>query len=353
MRHWAFAATLLSLAAGPVTDAGAAAVLKAYALSAGGNSILGAAGGGFSCATFGPDLTAGFLGSIQVGLPTDAGCGVGVDTRSATAASGTISVSSTLAVGFGTSPDLRSFTGDSTGRAGFGNLGVRASATYGGASDGFTVAGSQAFGLQREPMNIGGGVGAGRFQPTFTVDGSLFNVGNTDSQLEFYYAVDDGPAFLGFRVQNNRGSVSLYGPGGYVSQFPGMTLTGDLGTGFTESGSTTFTLDIPIVFGVSSDVTFALWASVIPRSSVGLLTGSSATVDFVNTVKLTGINVVESSTGRSLDAFTITSGSGTLYDRNGVVAVPEPGISACMLAGLLGTGLLARWRRGQGLRPVA
>ncbi len=344
MRHLVFATTLFGLTAGLWADVQAAPSVQAYALSAGGNSILGAAGGGFSCATFGPDPGAAFLGSIQVGLPTDSGCGVGVDTRSASAASGSVSVSSTLAVGFGASPDLRSFTGDATGRAGFGNLGVRASATYGGASDAFTVAGSQAFGLQREPLTITGGTGAGRFQPTFTVDGSLFNVGRSDSQLEFYYAVDNGPAFLGFRIQNTQGTVSFYGPGGYVSQFPGMTLTGDLGTGFTESGSTTFSLDFPIVFGTPSDYTFALWASVVPRSSVGLLTGSGGTVDFIASVKLTGINVVESSTGQSLNAFTITSGSGTLYDRNGVVAIPEPGISGLMLAGLVGIGFLARRR---------
>lgn len=82
--------------------AGAASGLSAYALPAGGNSILGAAGPAFSCATFAADpLAAIHAGTFQIGLPSDGSvCGVGVDRRSA---SGTapVSVASSLAVGFG------------------------------------------------------------------------------------------------------------------------------------------------------------------------------------------------------------------------------------------------------------
>ncbi|MEO5734717.1 MAG: hypothetical protein ABIN96_03110, partial [Rubrivivax sp.] len=124
----------------------AAPGLDAYALSAGGNSILGANGNPFGCATFGPDPRAAiFSGTFNVSLPTDGSvCGVGVDSRTSAAIGGSTQVAATLAVGFGTSADPRTFTGDARARAGFGTLGVNATASYTGASDAFTVAGSQA-----------------------------------------------------------------------------------------------------------------------------------------------------------------------------------------------------------------
>src|SRR6185437_6157547 len=65
-------------------------VLDAYALSAAGH----ANGPGFSCSTFGPDhRTDKFGASYQVGLP-NAGCGVGEDSREATASTGSIMAAS-------------------------------------------------------------------------------------------------------------------------------------------------------------------------------------------------------------------------------------------------------------------
>ncbi len=318
----AFAAFSMSiLTAG---TAHAAAVLQAYALSAGGASAFGSQGP-FSCSTFGRDpMALGVGGGFEVGLPTQSGCGVGVDNRSATATSGTLSVSSSLAVGFGAPGDPRAFIGNSTGRAGFGNLGVIANATYSGSTDSSTVAGAQAFGIQTEPMTFGGATGAGFFRPSFTIDGSLFNLGRTENQLAFSYAVGGGPTFLAFRIQDSRGTITLYGPNGYVSDFPGFTVTGALATGITVAGSTTVTLNIPIVFGTATDFTYTLWAASLPSSSVGLLTPSTGEVEFLSTVDLTGIELFDAA-GFSLDTFSIVSGSGTEYDRNGVVVAAEPG----------------------------
>jgi hypothetical protein len=92
-------------------------LVRAYALSAAGESIVGNVGGGLSCATFGPDpRTSYFPSVVQVSLP-DSGCGVGVDSLSASAPSGGVTVASNLSVGFGTSSDPRAFIGESKARA--------------------------------------------------------------------------------------------------------------------------------------------------------------------------------------------------------------------------------------------
>lgn len=319
-----------------MATAQAAPSLESYSLTAAGISRVGAAGPSLSCATFGPDSrTSYFQGIFQVALPTDgAACGVASDSRSAVATSGTVAVAATLAVGFGPPGDLRAYTGSAAGRAGFADLGVHAAASYSGSSDPFTVVGSQAYGLQTETMTFGGASGAGVFRPTFTVDGSLFNLGRTDSQLGFFYSVGNGPHFLAFRIQNSRGAVSYYKPGGYVDTLPGMTLTGDLVTGLKVSGSTTFSIDVPIVFGTAQDVTYGLWGATLPSSSVGLLTGSGGDVSFLSSARMTGIEVLGAA-GQPVPGFSVTSGSGTLYGSAGVLpSVPEPGSTAMMFLGL-------------------
>ncbi len=347
---------LLGLSAVPAGVTHAAPLLQAYALSAGGSSAFGSQGP-FSCATFGPDpLAKGVGGGFEVGLPIQSGCGVGIDKRAASATSGTLSVSSSLGVAFGQPTDPRVFIGTSTGRAGFGNLGVRANASYSGTQDSSVVSGSQAFGIQTEPMTFGGSTGVGFFRPTFTIDGSFFNLGRTDSQLAFSYATRNGSNFLGFRLQNSRGTISFYGPNGYVTSFPGFNVTGDLGSGFTVAGSTTFTLNIPIVYGTSTDITYSLWAASLPSSSFGQLTPSTGDVEFLSTVKLTGIELFDAA-GFALENFTIAAGSGTKYDRNGVVGatdpggsngVPEPGTLPLLAVAFLAAGRIRTWRSTAG-----
>lgn len=321
--------------------------LDAYALSAAGLSHFG---GDFSCTTFGPDpRTAEFGASYQVGLP-DAGCGVGEDSRAVSAAAGAIMANSSLNVGFGTPLDPRTYGGFSAGRAQFGDLGVTAKGSYTGSMDSATVVGSQAGALQIETMTFHGGSGTGVFLPTFTIDGSLFNVGRTDNQIMFSYAVNGGPQYLGFRIQNSRGDLTFYGPGGYVASFPGMTTNGDLVNGVMVSGTTRFTPSLPIQFDTPTDFTFALWAAVLPSSTVGLLGASAGDVSFLSSAKLTGIEVLGSD-GRPLSDFSIDAASGTQYGSNGVidegsggVAVPEPPSIELMLLGLAVCGGLSRRR---------
>lgn len=167
------------------TPALSASSLQAYASTAGGVSHLGAVGGGLSCSTYIADpQTAWFAQSMRFGLPTHGpGCRVETYTQLASASVGTRSaaVLTPAPINFGSVGDPRVFEGAAASRAGMGVLGVRAWNQYSGSTDGSTVLGSQAFALQTENMTFMVGIGAGTYRPTFTVDGSLFTSGRTDS----------------------------------------------------------------------------------------------------------------------------------------------------------------------------
>lgn len=317
--------------------AAAAPGLDVYALTTGGNSQFGANGNPFGCSTFAPDSRAAIFGrTFEIGLPTDGAiCGVAGVVRSASAAGGSVQVAAPLAVGWGVSIDPRTFTGNAQARAAYGSLGVRAAGSYTGASDNGTVAGAQAGARQVESLAIGGGSGNGIYRQTFTIDGSLFNVGRAESEIEFGYSVGSGPTLMTFRITSQQGgAVAFYANGGYQAMLPGMTVTGDLANGFTVAGTTTFSFDIPIVFGVAQDIGLTMWAATLPRSNVGLLTASGSDASFFSSARLTGIQVFDSG-GQALGNFTVTSGSGTLYGPGGVVAVPEPSVALLLGAGLL------------------
>ena len=86
-----------------------------------------------------------------------------------------------------------------------------------------------------------------------------------------------------------------------------------------------------------------LWACVLTSSSVGQLTPTAGDASFMSTAKLTGIEVIDAA-GNTVSNRLLVGGSGTLYDRSGVVgvappfAVPEPSTWALMLGmfGMLG-----------------
>lgn len=313
----------------------AAPTLDVYAIAAAGQSILGAVGGGFSCATFAPDprsfrYTGG--GAYLVSLPSDGpGCGVTSDIRSQAGAASPQAVSASVNLSFGTAADPRSYSGGAAARAAYGELGVRSNGSYSGTVDAFVVDGSGAGALQTEVFTFGGASGAGTFRPTFTIDGSLFTQGRTDNQIVFSYGVG-GLTYTVFRIQDSRGDLSLLTPTGYVASLPGMTVSGNNTVGRLVDGSTAFQLNIPIVFGAPLEATFALWAGTLPSSSVGQAFPSNGSSNFHSSVRLTGIELFDNG-GQPVPGFTVSSGSGTVYSSAGVV--PEPGALALMLSGVV------------------
>jgi len=322
----------------------AAPALDTYVLTAGGNSQFGANGNPFGCSTFAPDSGSALFGrTLELALPTDGAiCGVGSVLRSASATSGSVQVAAPLAVSFGAPTDPRTFTGNAQARAGFGSLGVQAVSSYTGTSDNSLVVGAQTGARQVDTLTVGGGSGNGIYRATITLDGAFLNIGRAESEIEFGYSVGAGPTLMALRIMGIRdGAVSLYANGAFQAALPGMTISGDLAHGMTVAGSTSFSFDVPIVFGVAQDIGLSLWAATLPGSNVGLASPSGADISFLSSARLTGIQVFDSG-GQAVPDFTITSGSGTMYGPGGVIAVPEPSALLMLCAGLLWLGGLRR-----------
>lgn len=324
-----------------VGSAIAAPTLDVYAMVAGGQSAFGSLGGPFTCATFGPDPRADrYNPGFRVSLPTDGpGCGVASDVHSLIGNSAPVATSAAVTAGFGQPTDLRAFDGTAAARAAYGDMGVRSAGSYGGSTDSSVVTGSTAGALQTEAFTFAGASGSGTFRPTFTLDGALFTQGRTDNQIVFSYGIGNGPMFTTFRLQDSRGDFTIYAPGGYVASYPGLTVGGNNTSGRLASGSVSFQLNVPMTFGTAVELNFALWAGTLPASSVGQAFPSNGSASFYSSVRMTGIQVLDSA-GDAVPAFSVTSGSGTLYSAAGVV--PEPGTWALLLCGLGVLALRAR-----------
>jgi len=95
--------------------------------------------------------------------------------------------------------------------------------------------------------------------------------------------------------------------------------------------------------GVSFDLTVTLFASALTSASTGFPDPSVTETDFFSTARLTHIDVLDSAF-QPVSGFTIQTGSGAVYDMNGVhiAAVPEPSVWALLLMGLVTVAALAQ-----------
>jgi len=331
---------LVTGAAGLSAGAWAAPGASAYAFSAAGES---------SCATFGPteQLRNSLLaGVVSVGTPGP-GCNVieslqynpavSGGTANATAAAATAGPINTQ-FGFG------STNGTSTSRAASGVLGAKARSTFAGASDAFTVRGAEAFGVFTETVLIGSlGGPESYFHGTFTVDGSMSLAGRGQGQILLAYQKDAGPQYTTFSMMMGD---PLANP--IVSVFNGFAQSANAPLGLTlspgrASGSADIDFYVPMTSGVSFDLTVTLFASALTSASTGFPDPSVTETDFFSTARLTHIDVLDSAF-QPVSGFTIQTGSGAVYDMNGVhiAAVPEPSVWALLLMGLVTVAALAQ-----------
>ncbi len=93
--------------------------------------------------------------------------------------------------------------------------------------------------MQTELFTFGGATGAGVFRASFTIDGTLFTQGRTEHVVVFSHAINGRPTLTTFRIQDARGSLTLYTPTGYVGALPGLAVSGNNAVGQQVTGSGT------------------------------------------------------------------------------------------------------------------
>ena len=236
-----------------------------------------------------------------------------------------------------------SFTGSAAGRAAYGVFGAQASAKisspfYTGGSLGNAAA---AYGVMNDVLDItspshAAGT-AGFIVFTFSVDGSL-NAG-TAAQV-----ANGANALIGVRLGTQEvapfSAIALGGDQGTVnpSHLSGFTM----GVGTVSGSGSVSPGDLEFFFGVPTEFQAGLYAGVRPSTAA---TGGSgeATVSFMSTARITGIQVLDGAMNPISD-FTITAESGALYTANGLV--PEPRTVVSLSIGLLiVASILKRLRR--------
>ena len=276
--------------------------------------------------TYGPPAAVQEFFNGGVGIPTNpaglAASNVAGDFRRTTTTGPALSDSMTLATtpindGFGT---FATFGGSAGSGVQYGKVGVESHGTYTGVTTSSVVAGTEAYGIFNESMSITSPTvvsqSDGYVRLAFTIDGSLSSTGFGTSDLEVNYQVDNSPIYSLMRAQVD----ARFSP--FLHAGTGQSLSGFTVSPTAISGSDTVTTFlIPIKFDKTFDLKFGMFAYTIAGTG-----NHQLDVSFRNTALLTGIEMFDAS-GNALSNFTIQSGSGTTYDRNGVhlntVTVPE------------------------------
>ena len=323
-----YACALLAAASLPA----GAQQLRAYA-----GAVAGQVNGPGNCGTYGPSIPSWSAGLT---LPTDgiAGCGVQGGEDNQTAAAGTVTASQSVQ---GPVPG-GTYSGRAAARASYGSLGVASQGLMtGGINGGGTMAQSASFASFSDRLTITspqvapGQALQGRFQ--WTVDGSLTTVGvlpfTVFASLQLSTRVDGRNESPDFGLIQSNTPTPFYSP---APQF--LQNDFSIGPGVAAGSATVQSAFVyPLQAGTEFLLEVALRDVVRPCCF-----GASAETSFMNTAQLSGIRLYNGA-GQEITDFSISSASGTLYTREGVLAVPEPGSATMALAGVL--LLLARVRR--------
>jgi hypothetical protein len=292
----------------------AASSIEAYAYTAVGES---------SCATFSntPQVTTTIgSGSISVSTPGP-GCNVTESLMDHTGASGILNVSSGATGGGNSSFGTFSYSGTSQSQGSYSSLGVQADGTLTGATDGFSTRGSEAFANMIDGYTAPSTTPVNGFvQFNYVIHGSQTLSGRGETTIELLYGKDGGPDFLAFRAQNAASTgLTVNVNGAYVTSLPGMVLT-----------TNSVTMDTALSFLVPAKpneyftLNMVLYGSAVPSPGSVPSTPNSIADDFLGTLTLTGINVLDGQGN-------VVSGATVLRDSS-AVASPEPG--SMMLGGV-------------------
>lgn len=313
-------------------------------------------GGQSACSTFviAPPVLSRF-GAFGSGLPQGglAACGVAGGFNLVTAPGGALNDTTSLGPTFITSGfGSGTFQGSASAKAKYGIIGAQGIASFTGATDSNTMIGADAYGRFSEALSFDpdathpfGSVGFTQLQ--ITIDGALTftSLGAPSSgqgRIDLSYVQGSGPIFDIFSA--NAGAGGTYAASA-TSDVSGFVTTIVPGVSESVSGNATVnTFLLPFLYGTPFDFDLGLLVAAGPR------TQSEVDASFLATAFLSGISVFDQS-GAHVNNFSITSGSGTFYDANGVhltasepgsTQVPEPTMLSLFAFGLLLPGL---WRR--------
>jgi hypothetical protein len=331
----AVAATVASF-----SSAASAVMIETYTQVVGGQS---------ACSTFvvAPPVLARF-GATGSGLPLGglAACGVpGSFILVTTTVGPVIDTTSLGPTAITSSFGSGTFQGSASAVANYGSIGAQGIASLTGPTDAFTLSGADAYGRFSDAFSFGanafhplGSIGFAQFE--FTVDGALtFNsLGGPSAgqgRVELSYQQDANPIFTIFTANAGAGgtlaSIATSGVSNFVtSVIPGISES-------VSGNATVDTFLLPFLYGTPFDFDLGLFVSAGPRAR------SAIDASFLTTALLSGISVFDSS-GAHVDDFSITSGSGTIYDASGVHLISTPGpvpVPEPMMLSLFAVGLLA------------
>ncbi len=323
---------LLCLSLGGAGGSAVGAEIQAYA-----GTVAGAAfgGGGFACATSGPTIGNGWFAGIA--LPTEgfAGCNLAGGIENKTAAAGSLSASQSV-VG-PTAPGQ--FIGSADALASFGTLGVAATGSKEGPTSSFTYGSAAAFARFQDELTItspgvaNGTLGAINF--SFLLDGTMTNshVAPYTQQADARLGVRVNGLFIwdAFRATMINDTIP-YVRGGSVGLPGGFTLGLGSVSGSAEITTTAF---FGFVWGTPFTLEVALMNSLNPCCY-----GATQTVDFLNSARLSGIQVYTAS--GAVPDFNVASGSGTAYSAAGIGPVPLPAAVWLTASGFVALG---GWQR--------